>query len=230
MTGDDEQTMDLIHSAAPRPVATNWLAIKRVVDLSMATLLAIICLPAFGLATLATYLALGRPLFFMQERAGLAGATFRILKFRTMTDARDAKGELLPDALRQTSVTVFLRRIRVDELPQLLAIAVGDMSFVGPRPLPPEAIYAFGSLAVERCTVRPGLTGWAQVNGNTLLTPAQKLALDIWYVDHRSFLLDLRILLMTVRTILTGEKVNNVHLRKAQMHLWHRGYAVAVDM
>jgi lipopolysaccharide/colanic/teichoic acid biosynthesis glycosyltransferase len=103
------------------------------------------------------------------------------------------------------------------------------MSFVGPRPLPPDAIRDFGPLGRVRCAVRPGLTGWAQVNGNTLLTPSQKLALDLWYIEHRSFFLDLKIVLMTVRTILTGEKVNILNLRKAQMHLWHREYTLADD-
>jgi lipopolysaccharide/colanic/teichoic acid biosynthesis glycosyltransferase len=124
---------------------------------------------------------------------------------------------------------VFLRRIRVDELPQLLVIIAGDMSFVGPRPLPPEAIRGFGAMGGLRSAVRPGLTGWAQVNGNTLLTPAQKLALDIWYIDHHSFLTDMRIVLMTIRTVVMGEKINIANLKKAQMHLWHREFTRASE-
>jgi lipopolysaccharide/colanic/teichoic acid biosynthesis glycosyltransferase len=214
--------MGHIDVATPQAVSTDLLAVKRAFDLVVSTVLVIVCLPVFALTALTVYLTLGKPLFFEQERAGLATRPFRIRKFRTMTDERDGQGRLLPDALRQTAVTVFLRRIRVDELPQLLAILKGDMSFVGPRPLPLESIADFGTLGRLRCAVRPGLTGWAQVNGNTLLTPAQKLALDIWYIEHRSFLFDLRIVLMTIGTILAGEKVNVVNLKKAQMHLSHR--------
>jgi lipopolysaccharide/colanic/teichoic acid biosynthesis glycosyltransferase len=229
MIGDDKPAMTDVDISMPHTFAPRSPTGKRVFDLCVSITLAIVCLPVFGLTALAVYMALGSPLLFGQERAGLAAKSFRIRKFRTMTDARDSEGNLLPDALRQTATTVFLRRIRVDELPQLLVIIAGDMSFVGPRPLPPEAIRGFGAMGGLRSAVRPGLTGWAQVNGNTLLTPAQKLALDIWYIDHHSFLTDMRIVLMTIRTVVMGEKINIANLKKAQMHLWHREFTRASE-
>ncbi|MDB5524078.1 MAG: undecaprenyl-phosphate galactose phosphotransferase [Rhizobium sp.] len=199
------------------------MIVKRFFDILIAGALLILCLPLLALTAIAVYLALGRPLFFRQERAGRRMLPFQISKFRTMTDERDDTGTLLPDHLRQSPTTLFLRRIRVDELPQLLAVLRGDMSIVGPRPLPCNAVRDFGELGQARCTVRPGMTGWAQVNGNTLLTARQKIALDIWYIDHRDLKMDIRILLMTLRTVAIGEKVDAENLRKAQMHLWRRG-------
>ncbi|BCP53915.1 UDP-phosphate galactose phosphotransferase [Kaistia sp. 32K] len=180
--------------------------------------LLVAALPALVTASL-VWAALGRPLLFRQERCGLGQRPIRLVKFRTMQDRRDEAGQLLPDVQRETAVTRWIRRVRLDEIPQLLSIAAGDMSFVGPRPLKPETIAAFGRLGELRCRVRPGLTGWAQVNGNTRLTNAEKLALDIWYVDHRSLRLDLRILVLTVVTILGGERVRPAPLAEAEAHL-----------
>ena len=132
-----------------------------------------------------------------------------------MTDAVDGSGQPLPDAHRETRTTRLLRRLRLDELPQLLIIARGDMAFVGPRPLLPGTINAFGDLGLARCAVRPGLTGWAQIHGNTKLGAREKLALDLWYIRHRSVALDLRILLMTARTLIFGERVSDDHVRIA---------------
>jgi lipopolysaccharide/colanic/teichoic acid biosynthesis glycosyltransferase len=142
-----------------------------------------------------------------------------------MTDARDSEGQLLPDKFRQTGLTAFLRRIRVDELPQLFAVLSGDMSFIGPRPLPRETLRAFGEIGELRCLVRPGMTGWAQVNGNTLLTNQQKIALDIWYVDNSTLWLDIRILLLTIRTLIVGEALNAGNIDQALAHLGLRGQA-----
>ena len=188
--------------------------------------LLLVALPAALTAAL-IYFSLGRPLLFRQVRSGLAGRPFTVVKFRTMHDLRDAEGQLLPDNRRETRVTRFIRRLRLDEIPQLLAILNGDMSFVGPRPLKPDTVVAFGTLGHVRNSVRPGLTGWAQVNGNTCLTDLEKLAFDIWYVDHRSRSLDARILMLTAAVMLRGERINAKELRSAQAHLAMRsGHAV----
>jgi len=180
--------------------------------------LAVMALPAL-LTALLVWAALGRPLLFRQVRCGLARRPFALVKFRTMRDLRDAAGELLPDAQRETAVTRLIRRLRLDEIPQLLAIVSGEMRFIGPRPLKPETIEGFGALGEVRCSVPPGLSGWAQVNGNTRLSNAEKLALDIWYVDHRTPALDARILLLTVVTLLVGERVRPEALARAEAHL-----------
>jgi lipopolysaccharide/colanic/teichoic acid biosynthesis glycosyltransferase len=162
---------------------------------------------------------LGRPLLFRQARSGLAQRPFALVKFRTMRDLRDAAGEPLPDAERETAVTRLIRRLRLDEIPQLLAIVSGEMRFIGPRPLKPETIAGFGMLGEVRCSVPPGLSGWAQVNGNTRLSNDEKLALDVWYVDHRSPALDARILVLTVATLLTGEARRPAAIAQAEAHL-----------
>jgi len=178
-----------------------------------------------ALTALVVWSTLGRPLLFRQPRAGLGMRIFTIQKFRTMHDSRNASGALLPDDLRETPTTRLLRRLRLDELPQLLAILRGDMAFVGPRPLLPETVRAFGELGRLRCTVRPGATGWAQVSGNSRLTDAQKLALDIWYIDHRSLALDILILFLTVVTLVRGERIEPDHVAQAEAHLAARGAA-----
>jgi lipopolysaccharide/colanic/teichoic acid biosynthesis glycosyltransferase len=180
--------------------------------------LLMVVLPAAVTAAL-IWLSLGRPLLFRQVRSGLGGRPFTLVKFRTMHDLRDGDGKLLPDCKRETRITRSIRRLRLDEIPQLVAILDGDMSFVGPRPLQPATVASFGALGHVRCSVRPGLTGWAQVNGNTNLTDSEKLALDIWYVDHRSKSLDARILLLTAAVILRGERVSASALRSAQANL-----------
>lgn len=149
---------------------------------------------------------LGRPALFTQKRSGLGGSTFQMVKFRSMTDARDASGALLSDEQRMTRVTAWLRRLRLDEMPQLFLILAGKMALVGPRPLLPETIADRGANGLLRGAVRPGLTGWAQVSGNTALSPEEKLQLDLWYVGHRSTILDFRILAETVWVALHGER------------------------
>ena len=164
-------------------------------------------------------LTLGSPLLFRQTRIGLNVKTFTIVKFRTMTDSRDASGTLLSDEQRLSPFTRFIRRTRLDELPQLLAILSGDMSFIGPRPLLPSTILAMDELGHLRCAVRPGLSGCAQVNGNTQLSDRQKLALDIWYVDHKSNRLDLLIVIRTLDTLLRGERLGLSPLQRAEAHM-----------
>ncbi|QIG47853.1 sugar transferase [Nordella sp. HKS 07] len=216
----DSETRAEFHSTA-----FVWQALQCVVAL-VALLLA--ALPA-ALTAILVWSSLGRPLLFRQLRSGLGGRPFTVVKFRTMHEARDASGQLLPDSARETSLTRLIRRLRLDEIPQLMSILDGNMSFVGPRPLLPTTIAAFGGLGQVRGSVRPGLTGWAQVNGNTCLTDKEKLALDLWYVDNRSVLLDLRILLLTVSVIVRGERVCDASLRTARAHLAARSGRVAVD-
>ncbi|WP_338240842.1 sugar transferase [Aurantiacibacter hainanensis] len=151
----------------------------------------------------------GRPVMFRQFRAGKDTKPFRLLKFRTMCNSRDEDGNLLPDEQRVTAVGTFLRRTRIDELPGLVNVVRGDMAFVGPRPLLPETIEELGERGRKRCAVKPGLTGWSQVNGNTLLTLDQKVALDLWYIDHRGALLDLRILALTLFVVVAGERIRS---------------------
>ncbi len=181
-------------------------------------LVMIVLLPALVVGCLIAILvlvAVGRPILFTQERSGRNGRTFRIIKFRTMTDARDRHGALLPDSRRTPRLGKLLRRTRVDELPELLNILRGEMAWVGPRPLLPATVESFGDAGLRRGSVAPGLTGWAQVNGNTLLTPQEKLQLDLWYVQRRSAGLDLRILLGTLLVVLFGERRNPRSLEKA---------------
>lgn len=182
----------------------------------------VIALTALILSTpilLATWLVilgtLGRPVFFIQRRAGRGATPLLLIKFRTMSDARDPSGALLPDAERETRVTRLIRRLRFDELPQIFDILAGKMALVGPRPLLPETIAGFGPEGQIRGSVRPGLTGWAQVSGNTALTPDEKLQLDLWYVAHRSLGLDLRIMAETIMVALLGERRRPDRLARA---------------
>lgn len=178
---------------------------NRVFEVFVCILAALLAAPFFVIACLIVMMNLGFPLFFKQTRAGKSGGVFSIYKLRTMTDERDSAGNLLPDSERQTRATAMLRRLRLDEAPQLLMILRGDMALVGPRPLLPETIQAFGEAGQMRCTQRPGLTGWAQVSGNTTLSNQEKLQLDLWYVAHRSFALDLQIMAETIRVAIRGE-------------------------
>jgi lipopolysaccharide/colanic/teichoic acid biosynthesis glycosyltransferase len=196
---------------------------KRTFDAIAASVsLMLLCVPMFLIAVLVR-LSLGRPVWFIQKRAGHGGRSFNMVKFRTMTEAVDAEGRLLPDVERVTVLGRFLRRSRLDELPELWLIMIGEMSLVGPRPLYAEMVQSFGPLGDKRNNVRPGLTGWAQVNGNTLLDPEVKIAMDIWYVDHRSFWLDIRILLKTIQVVIFGERLNEQSINKAV------GYAFGSD-
>ena len=176
--------------------------------------LLLLCIPMAIIAVLVR-LNLGKPVWFAQERAGHGGESFTLVKFRSMTDARDAAGNLLSDEERVTSLGRFLRRSRLDELPELWLILMGEMSLVGPRPLYQETVNEFGPLGEKRGHVRPGLTGWAQVNGNTLLDPEAKIAMDIWYVDHRSFWLDMRILFKTIQVVIFGERLDQRSINQA---------------
>lgn len=151
---------------------------------------------------------LGSPAFFCQMRPGLKGKPFKMVKFRTMTDARGADGQLLPDSDRLTPFGRFLRSTSLDELPEIWNVLKGDMSFVGPRPLLIEYLPLYSLQEARRHEVRPGITGWAQVNGRNALSWQEKFGLDVWYVDHHSLALDLRILWMTVRKVFAREGIS----------------------
>ena len=181
-----------------------------------AILLLVLSAPLLLLTALVVRVGLGRPILFRQRRSGLHGVPFAMIKFRTMTSERDTAGQLLPDEQRVPPLGRLLRRLRLDELPELLNIARGEMAFVGPRPLLPETVAAMGHKGQRRGTVRPGLTGWAQVSGNTLLSDAEKLDLDLWYVSHRTVWLDTAILLRTPLMLLLGERRHSRRLATAQ--------------
>ena len=151
---------------------------------------------------------LGTPVFFTQTRPGLRGRPFRMIKFRTMTDARDKTGNLLPDAERLTPFGRFLRSASLDELPELFNILAGDMSLVGPRPLLMEYLPLYNARQAKRHDVRPGLTGWAQINGRNALSWEEKFELDVWYVENRSFWLDLKIIFLTIKKVLVREGIS----------------------
>jgi lipopolysaccharide/colanic/teichoic acid biosynthesis glycosyltransferase len=171
---------------------------KRAVDLVAATLALILLLPALGVVAVLVRWRLGRPVLFRQLRPGFRAQPFQVVKFRTMTDDRDAAGVLLADQARLTPLGRFLRASSLDELPELWNVVKGDMSLVGPRPLLMDYLPLYTSEQARRHEVRPGITGWAQVNGRNALSWEQKFAFDVWYVDHQSFLLDMKILAMTV--------------------------------
>lgn len=214
---DDQTAPHFRHAAALRAAP-----VGNPLDKMIAAALLVLCSPLIALTAAIVAWSIGPPLLFRQSRAGRDLTEFTVSKFRTMKELRGNDGELLPDEERQTPLTAFLRRLRFDELPQLVAIWRGDMALVGPRPLLLRTVLDFGEIGRLRCAVAPGMTGWAQVNGNTRLSNAQKLALDIWYIDNRSARLDLLILLLTVRTLVFGERINAGHLASAEAHFRKR--------
>lgn len=179
-------------------VKRRQFATKRALDLFLTLLTAPLWLPLIGVVSLAVFLSDGRPIFFRQPRPGLHGEPFELLKFRTMNNARNDAGELLPDEERITRVGALLRKLSLDEIPELLLVVKGDMSLVGPRPLLMEYLDRYTPEQARRHDVPPGITGWAQVNGRNTVGWDQRFKLDVAYVDGRSALFDLRILAMTV--------------------------------
>ena len=151
----------------------------------------------------------GAGAFFTQERPGKDGRIFKVIKFKSMTDERDKEGKLLPDMKRLTKVGRFIRATSLDELPQLLNVLKGDMALVGPRPLLPEYLPLYNKEQRRRHEVRPGITGWAQVHGRNTISWNEKFKLDVWYVDHMSFILDLRIILMTIKNVFLRTGINS---------------------
>lgn len=182
---------------------------KRLIDIVGAGVGITIAAPLMLGVAAAVRVRLGSPVLFRQQRPGLGGVPFTIYKFRTMRDARDARGRPLPDAERLTPLGRFLRASSLDELPELFNVLAGSMSLVGPRPLLMEYLERYSPEQARRLLCKPGITGWAQVNGRNALTWDQKLALDCWYVDHQSLPLDLRILARTVRIVLLRQGISH---------------------
>lgn len=172
--------------------------IKRLVDVMVAVVLLLLLAPVFFLVALAVAIAIGWPVLFVQQRPGLNGVPFKMYKFRSMRDAFDSDGRPLEDAIRLNGFGRLLRATSLDELPELWNVLVGDMSLVGPRPLLMEYLPLYTSEQMRRHDVRPGITGWAQVNGRNAIGWDDKFRLDVWYVDHQSVLLDLKILALTL--------------------------------
>jgi lipopolysaccharide/colanic/teichoic acid biosynthesis glycosyltransferase len=190
--------------------------VVRGADIAIALVGLPLAVPVMLILALLVLLSMGRPVLFVQDRAGLGGRTFRLRKFRSMTFATGPTGELLPDSQRVTGLGRFLRRTRFDELPQLWNILIGQMSLIGPRPLLPVTIAARGEEGRIRCSVRPGLTGWAQISGNSSLNNDDKIALDLWYIPNRSLRLDAMILWQTAMLMLFGEHISDARLHAAQ--------------
>ena len=189
---------------------------KRAFDIAVVVVSAPMWIPLFALVYLLVRIKLGEPVFFRQRRPGFRGRPFRLIKFRTMADARDSEGELLPDAKRMTPLGRLLRNSSLDELPELFNVLKGDMSIVGPRPLLEEYLPLYSPEQARRHEVRPGITGWAQVNGRNAISWEKKFELDVWYVNNQSFLLDLRIMRMTIGQVCRRRDIS--HQGEATMH------------
>lgn len=183
---------------------------KRLIDFLLA-LIGLICVsPILIVVTILLHFAnKGAGAFFLQERPGLNGKIFKVIKFKTMTDERDANGELLSNKERLTKVGRIVRAMSLDELPQLINVLKGDMALIGPRPLLTWFLPLYDEEQARRHEVRPGITGWAQVNGRNTITYGNKFKYDVWYVDHLSFKLDLKILYMTVKNVLSSKDIGN---------------------
>jgi len=181
---------------------------KRVFDFIVSLFVLILVTPLLILVGVTVALRVGNPVLFVQVRPGIRYKPFNMIKFRTMSNARNSQGELLPDSARLTSFGRFLRSTSLDELPELWNVLKGDMSLVGPRPLLMEYLPLYSSEQTRRHEVRPGITGWAQVNGRNALTWEEKFRLDVWYVDNQSFWLDMKILFLTVKKVLIRDGIS----------------------
>lgn len=182
--------------------------LKRLFDFIAALIGLLLLSPIFFLVTIGLYLAnQGKP-FFFQQRPGKKGKIFKIVKFKTMNDKKDAAGNLLPDADRITSVGAFVRKTSLDEIPQLINVLKGDMSLIGPRPLLVQYLPLYSAHQARRHEVKPGITGWAQVNGRNAISWQQKFDYDVWYVDNISFVLDMKILFLTIKKVFVREGIS----------------------
>ena len=181
---------------------------KRVLDFCMA--LIILLLIGWLLLIIALLLAIanrGAGAFFYQERPGKNEKMFKVIKFKSMTDERDAEGNLLPEAKRLTKIGAFIRKFSIDELPQLINVLKGDMAFIGPRPLLPKYLPLYSPEQHRRHEVRPGISGWAQVHGRNNITWTEKFKLDVWYVDHCNILVDIKVIFLTIKNVLTSKDI-----------------------
>jgi undecaprenyl phosphate N,N'-diacetylbacillosamine 1-phosphate transferase len=186
--------------------------LKRVIDFMCASLGLLFLSPLLILVTICLFIVNhGKP-FFIQRRPGKNGKIFKILKFKTMTDKKDVNGKLLSDADRLTKFGSFVRKTSLDEIPQLINVLIGDMSLIGPRPLLPEYLTLYSNFQKQRHEVRPGITGWAQINGRNAISWEQKFEYDVWYVHNISFSLDFKILLKTVQKVIKREGINAVNI------------------
>ena len=182
---------------------------KRIIDFTVALCALLVIWPILLVITVWLYFAnKGAGVFFLQERPGKDGRLFQVIKFKTMTDERDTNGNLLPDEARLTKVGKFVRSTSIDELPQLVNVLKGDMSLIGPRPLLPQYLPLYSKEQARRHEVRPGITGWAQCHGRNAISWTKKFELDVWYVDHCSFLLDLKIIFLTIKKVLVREGIS----------------------
>ncbi|TXK82517.1 sugar transferase [Paenibacillus sp. N3.4] len=182
---------------------------KRLFDLLIAIPCFVLFLPIIGIVAILVRLKLGSPVIFKQQRPGLHGKPIQLYKFRSMTDERDHEGKLLPDSVRLTSFGRLLRKFSLDELLQLVNVIQGDLSLVGPRPLLMDYLPLYSKEQAKRHLVRPGITGWAQVNGRNEISWEDKFKLDVWYVENQNFLLDLRILALTVVKVLRSDGISH---------------------
>jgi lipopolysaccharide/colanic/teichoic acid biosynthesis glycosyltransferase len=181
---------------------------KRLFDVSFSALALVLLAPLLVLLGALIWLFNGRPIFFIQQRPGFKGRPFGVIKFRTMREARDVAGLSLPDSVRLTRFGRFMRSLSLDELPELMNILRGEMSLVGPRPLMMQYLPLYSAEQMRRHDVHPGLTGWAQVHGRNALDWPERFRMDVWYVDHGSFLLDLRIILLTIWKVISRQGVS----------------------
>lgn len=185
---------------------------KRIFDLICACAGLLLLVPVIGLLALLIKAQMGSPVVFSQQRPGLNGRPFCIYKFRTMTNQRDELGQLLPDDVRLTPLGAWLRRNSLDELPQLINVIKGELSLIGPRPLAMEYLPLYSKDQARRHEVLPGITGWAQVNGRNAISWDEKFALDVWYVDHQTFWLDLRIIVMTLVQVFNPDEITKTQV------------------
>lgn len=185
------------------------ICIKRILDFLIVFCALLLIWPILLVITIWLHFAnKGAGAFFLQERPGKDGRLFQVIKFKTMTDERDTNGNLLPDEARLTKVGKFVRSTSIDELPQLVNVLKGDMSLIGPRPLLPQYLPLYSKEQARRHEVRPGITGWAQCHGRNAISWTKKFELDVWYVDHCSFLLDLKIIFLTIKKVLVREGIS----------------------
>ena len=219
VAGAKREQVFALHAGDAHAVSS-YALVKRVFDCAAAFVLLVALSPVIALVGIVIALDVGLPIMFWQERPGLFGRSFRVYKFRTMGAAHDPQGRRRSDAERVSAIGRFLRRARLDELPQLFSIFTGRMSFVGPRPLlPVDQSDAY----TARLLVRPGLTGWAQINGGRAISAADKAALDVWYVHNVSLALDVKILLATIPIVLFGERVTHQSIVQAWCDLQAAG-------
>lgn len=181
--------------------------IKRLFDFTVAFFGLLILSPIFIIVTIGLYFANNGKPFFFQMRPGLNEKIFKIIKFKTMNDRKDSNGELLSDAERLTYIGAFVRKTSLDELPQLINVLKGDMSIIGPRPLLPQYLSLYNETQKHRHNVRPGITGWAQINGRNAISWSKKFELDVWYVDNLSLILDVKIFFLTIKKVFVREGI-----------------------